>query len=363
MSHHARAARIYILGTADITIFHRSKSFIIMLLRTFLVFSTLFFFHLVTAQDTFSIVAYDAETGEIGSAGASCLDDTQFPGSGGVQLISDVIPGRGAVHTQSFYLEGNQATAHSRLMQGESATAIIDHLQRNDVEFNPAVRQYGAVTVDENGNSDAAAFTGDDCFDWKGHKTSNRYAIQGNILLGEEIIANMEVAFNRTEGTLADRLMAAMQAAKIPGADTRCLDEGVSSLSAFLRVAKPTDTADNLYLDLNVPATPFGVEPIDALQDLYDDFLLTNTLESSSNIIVNTYPNPTGEQIILEFKTAPKNIVEFSIFDLNGKVVFTSSQITHRQTIIPTSNWLSGIYTLKIKTVHQATIYQKIIKS
>ena len=54
---------------------------------------------LVRSQDTFSIVAVDTVTGEIGSAGASCIDESQI--EGGALIISDVIPGRGAIHTQS----------------------------------------------------------------------------------------------------------------------------------------------------------------------------------------------------------------------------------------------------------------------
>ena len=42
-------------------------------------------------------------------------------------------------------------------------------------------------------------------------------------------------------GSLDQKLMSAMQSAKIPGADTRCLDEGISTLSAFIRIAKPGD--------------------------------------------------------------------------------------------------------------------------
>jgi len=49
------------------------------------------------SQDTFSIVAVDTITGEIGSAGASCIDESQI--EGGALIISDVIPGRGAIHT------------------------------------------------------------------------------------------------------------------------------------------------------------------------------------------------------------------------------------------------------------------------
>ena len=60
--------------------------------------------------------------------------------------------------------------------------------------------------------------------------------------------------------------MAAMQGANVIGADTRCFDEGTSSLSAFLRVAMPNDHPDTIHLDLNVAGTLPGVEPIDELQ-------------------------------------------------------------------------------------------------
>ena len=61
----------------------------------------------------------------------------------------------------------------------------------------------------------------------------------------------MESRFLNTIGSLASKLMSAMQGANVPGADTRCLDEGISSLSSFIRVAKPEDNND-LYLDINV---------------------------------------------------------------------------------------------------------------
>ena len=71
--------------------------------------------------------------------------------------------------------------------------------------------------------------------------------------------------------------MAALQGAKIPGADTRCLDEGISTLSAFIRVAKTNDDDDSYYIDLNVNSVipyyneyGFWIDPIDSLQTLYD---------------------------------------------------------------------------------------------
>ena len=54
-----------------------------------IVFTGLFIF--LRAQDTFSIVAVDPATGEVGSAGASCLDNISVPGSGGAIIISDIL--------------------------------------------------------------------------------------------------------------------------------------------------------------------------------------------------------------------------------------------------------------------------------
>ena len=73
--------------------------------------------------------------------------------------------------------------------------------------------------------------------------------------------------------------MAALQGANIPGADVRCLDEGISTLSSFIRVAKPDDINENFYIDLNVDSvipyynqTGIWLEPIDSLQTMYDNW-------------------------------------------------------------------------------------------
>ncbi len=220
-----------------------------------------------TAQDTFSIVAIDTVTGEIGSAGASCLDANVTPG--GVFIISDIVAGRGAIHTQSFYLPGNQQNARARLLAGDSPQQLLAWLQANDVQGDASQRQYGIVAFEPQGGVEAAAFTGANCLDYKGQRVGANYAIQGNILLGPQILDSMEAAFLTTPGSLADRLMAAMQGANVPGADSRCLAEGVSSQSAFLRVARPSDPDGAAFLDLLVDQTPFGVEPIEVLAQAY----------------------------------------------------------------------------------------------
>ena len=219
-------------------------------------------FSISTIYSTFSIVAVDLSNGQVGSAGASCI--------GGSIIISDIHPGIGAIHTQSYWSGYNQLVASDLMDSGLSPDEIIDYLIENDVNNNPAIRQYGIVDLYDGGRS--AAYTGENCMDYKGHILGGTYAIQGNILLGEEILINMESNFNLTMGTLSDKLMAALQGANIEGADTRCLENGTSSLSAFIRVADPSDDND-FFLDLNINNTNHGQEPIQLLQQLYDQWL------------------------------------------------------------------------------------------
>ena len=105
----------------------------------------LFMPFILSAQHTFSIVAIDSITGEIGSAGATCGDSIIWPGTPGAVLISDVIPGIGAIHTQSYYTENNQLNAQNRMLAGDSPQEIINWLVANDVASNPGIRQYGII--------------------------------------------------------------------------------------------------------------------------------------------------------------------------------------------------------------------------
>ena len=276
-------------------------------------------------QDTFSIVAVDETTGEVGGAGASCLDESQFPGSGGVLLIHEIFPGRGVIHTQSYYLPGNQQNAANQLLSGHSPQEVVDWLAQdvNDVQANATQRQYGVADFDSLGNARSAAFTGVNCMDYKNQIIGSNYAIQGNILIGQEILDSMEARFLNTGGELADKLMAALQGAKIPGADTRCLGEGVSSLSAFVRVAKPNDSLSDLYLDISIPETPFGVEPIDSLQILFDDWKSSQTggaIPDFNEQDIFIYPNPVDVNFSkVVFKTSSGGFDEIRFYDQSGK--------------------------------------------
>jgi uncharacterized Ntn-hydrolase superfamily protein len=247
-----------------------SKKYLILLMSALIV-------ALISPQveATFSIVAVDTITGEVGSAGASCI--------AGAQIIKDVVEGIGAVNTQSFYLPGNQDNAHVLLVAGIAPDSIMDWLFANDVESDPSARQYGAVTLAGQGAS--ASYTGPLCLDWKGHLTGPGYAIQGNILLGTQIIDSMEFEFLNTSGPLEERLMAALEAAKVPGADVRCLSVGKSAISAYIKVVRIGDGAEP-YLDEVVNSTGGSTDPIDVLRGQYDNWKLRQKVHSDSSVVV-----------------------------------------------------------------------------
>lgn len=225
-------------------------------------FFWIFSISLISAQDTFSIVAVDTITLEIGSAGASCID--------GSIIISDILPDIGAIHTQSYWNQANQNNAHNWMEQGYMPAEIINLLENNDAQNNPAIRQYGIIALLDSNRS--AAYTGSNCYDYKNHILGPNYAIQGNILSGQEVLDNIELNFLAAEGPLYVKLMTALQGANMSGADSRCSQYGTSSLSAFIRMSKTNNDPDSLYLHLNVNSVIPGIEPIDSLQVLFDSW-------------------------------------------------------------------------------------------
>jgi len=259
-------------------------------MRKFLLFCSLF---LQTAhpQDTFSIVAVDTLTGEIGSAGASCVGPINGVGA---YILSDVLEGIGAIHTQASYSATNQQTARQRMLLGDSPQQIIDYMITHDVTGNPTIRQYGIVDVRRRGES--AAYTGVNCIDYKNHATGRGWSVQGNILSGQAIIDTIKNTFLRTPGPLADRMMLALEAAMIVGADTRCASRGTSSQSAFIKIVRLGD-GNTPYLLKIIPDSPVGVDPIGLLRQQF------NQWKDS----LRTRPDPFLSEVFLDQDTLPAN--------------------------------------------------------
>ena len=307
----------------------------------------------VTAQDTFSITAIDSVTGETGSAGASCVgSSTTYPH--GAAILSDVIPGIGVIHTQAAWNPVNQQYAHDLMMAGLPPQQIIDSLVANDATNNPTTRQYGIADYN-GGHPRSAAYTGVNCMDYKNHIIGQGYTIQGNILMGQEILDSMQARFLSTSGTLSDRLMAALQGAKVIGADTRCAVKETSSQSAFLRIGKPGDPFDSLYCDLwmayptNYPA-PYPVDPIDSLQTLYDLWKLsvgTRPHGIPDQLKITVYLS--GDQIVVDlthFTTIDGGM--FTLMDISGRVVLTGRLDRPVTRMTPVTRVASGIYLYRV---------------
>lgn len=312
----------------------------------------------VTAQDTFSIVAVDPVTGEVGSAGASCV--TGVGSAGIIDIITDIIPGKGGVNSQAWVCipNTNLENAILRMEEGLSPQEIIDWLLLNDScssqNFDPAYRQYGIVDLDGGGNPRTAGWTGNMADDYKEDRQGANFSVQGNILLDVSVINNMEANFNNTAGTLADKLMAAMQGANFAGADSRCLAQGTSSRTAYLLVFRPDDDPNDPYLRLNVGQQSVGVEPIDILQGLYDDFLAVADNELKSKLTL--FPNPASNQLTL---TIDNSVVlkNLTIFDVNGKksleqLDFKAQAFQHKMDV---SQLPAGIYFLKVDSEEGST--------
>ena len=169
---------------------------------------------------TFSIVSCDLDEGAWGVAVAS-----KFPAVGAVVPWAQA--GAGAVATQSYANTSFGPRGLELMASGLSAEVALAELLKDDEEREK--RQVGLV--DAQGH--AVTFTGYECFEWAGGLTGPGYAIQGNILAGEQVIVAMQRAFIETAGSLPSRLHAALLAGDRSGGDRR------GRQSAAIYVVKP----------------------------------------------------------------------------------------------------------------------------
>lgn len=157
---------------------------------------------------TFSIVAVDPETGEVGVAVQS-----KIVGVGSIVPFAKA--GVGAIATQAYANVGYGPLGIMALEAGMNAEAVINLLTRDDPLRE--LRQVGVIAA----NGKSASFTGDECMDWAGGIAGENFAVQGNILTGKEVVEAMAKAFQETEDVLAVRLLAALHAGEEAGGDSR----------------------------------------------------------------------------------------------------------------------------------------------
>jgi len=198
---------------------------------------------------TYSIVAFDKETGQLGVAVQSHWFSV---GS----LVPWVKAGVGAVATQSFVKVEYGPNGLKLMDNGFSAKEALELLVKEDEHSD--VRQVGMV--DANGNADA--HTGNKCIQYAGHIVGKGYTVQANLMASPTVPTAMVRAYETADGELVDRIMSALEAAEKAGGDIR----GKQSAAIIVTSGNSTgiEWKDKLF-DLRVEDHP---EPIKEMKRL-----------------------------------------------------------------------------------------------
>ncbi len=164
---------------------------------------------------TFSILGYDPETGEVGGA----VQSRVFSVGNGVLWAE---AGVGAVATQAIVDVSYGPQGLELLRKGLAPAEIVRQIWDSDPDPRPGRwtkqgRQFAVM----NARGEMAAFTGSRASTWAGDKQGRYCTAQGNILAGEAVVSDMVSAFEKTQGHLSLRLLAALEAGQEAGGDTR----------------------------------------------------------------------------------------------------------------------------------------------
>ena len=218
---------------------------------------------------TWSIIAVDRTTGEIGIVGASCTFD--------VSGIASIVPGKGAIVVQAASNYYARMKGVEAMESDASLQAILEAMQHKD--FSPERQQYGVVLL--NSANAPLVYSGQQIKDWSGSKIGEDFAVLGNILVDGKVIENAFTAFHTAkEKSLADRLMLALKAGEMAGGDKRC---GLQyARSAFISVYHPKDGA---IVRLSVQGIAEGGKP--AVSLLNQQFKDWKTQPAKTNKLVN----------------------------------------------------------------------------
>lgn len=226
--------------------------------------------------NTYSIVAYDTVTGQFGAA----VQSHWFK-------VADVIwlePGVGAVATQSLVEFSYGPLGLEMMKNGKSAELALEGLLVSDPQN--AVRQVAMI----DSNLVIAAHTGDKCIAEAGHRIGANYSVQANLMEKATVWDAMAVAFESAEGDLADKMMAALEAAQAEKGDIR----GKQSAAMVVVSGEPTGRpwVDRI-VDIRVDDSP---EPLKELRRLLNITRAYDHMNKGDEYIaVNDFENANKE--------------------------------------------------------------------
>jgi uncharacterized Ntn-hydrolase superfamily protein len=229
---------------------------------------------------TWSVIAVDARTGQVIIASATCVRQQGFPqrkpnGSRDLMEVQAVIvPGIGVAACQAGVdnTRDNQMLVYAEIKKGTPPAQILVLLKNQEAARKPEAqmerRQFGILAIPD--GKQITAQTNRAGFNGTGNSASSlyfggrvapdiHYQVQGNTLLGDAVVHQAALAFTRANGTLADRVMAAMEAADASGGDHRC-NCGVSVLDfvpcdnktahvAYITIAEKADKPGTSHND------------------------------------------------------------------------------------------------------------------
>lgn len=215
------------------------------------------------AHATWSIVAVDPATGEVGGASATCTP--------WAQAIFEVVPGKGVIVTQAASNRWARYRGKVLLIEGQGPAAIIADITDRDFDPRRAIQQHGVAALGF--RPDAAGYTGAETGRAAGDLQAAGVSVQGNILAGRGVLTAALRAFEAARAdpslTLADRLLLALQAGADLGGDRRCGAQ--TATSAYLVVARPDDPPLAPSVRLAAPVQEIGGRnAVELLREMYE---------------------------------------------------------------------------------------------
>ncbi len=231
----------------------KTKNILLLFLLISSISKAQFFIQTQPFAHTYSIVARDEETGEMGVAVQSHWFSV---GS----IVSWAEAGVGAIATQSFVNVSFGPEGLRLLKEGKTAQEVLNELISKDEGRD--FRQL--AIIDANGN--VAAYTGKSCIEYASHKVGKNYSVQANMMLTDRVVNAMAEAFEKSKGPLAERLVEALKAAEREGGDIR------GRQSAALLVVRGKSTGkvwEDRLIDLRVEDHKEPIEEIERLLKVY----------------------------------------------------------------------------------------------
>lgn len=258
----------------------------------------------VPAFATWSVIAVDARTGQVIIASATCVRQQGFPlrqpnpSRDLMDVQAVIVPGIGVAACQAGVdnTRENQMLVYTEMKKGTPPARILELLKQHETARKPENqierRQFGILAIPDGkqitAQNNRVGFNGANnsvsSLYFGGRVGDVYYQVQGNTLLGDAVVHQAALAFTRATGTMADRVMAAMEAADANGGDHRC-NCGTSVLDF---VPCDNKTAYVAYIAIAEKGDALGATHNDGQYSVYLSVTDANTVKGESGNPVKT---------------------------------------------------------------------------